>query len=70
MNQGINWSCLLKIKTPLFLLGGEGKTGFLRGYCKDKVPKSYIGFWALSEDVEWSEEGQIVIRGSNSKSHE
>ena len=39
-------------------------------YCRDKVPKSYIGPWALSKDVEWSEEGQIVIRGSNLKSHE
>ena len=39
-------------------------------YCRDKGPKSYIGPWPLSEDMEWSEEGQIVIRGSNLKSHE
>jgi len=38
--------------------------------CRDKGPESYIGPWALSKDVEWSEEGQIVIRSSNSKSHE
>ena len=37
--------------------------------CRDKGPKSYIGPWVLSEDVEWSEKGQIVIRGSNLKSH-
>ena len=39
-------------------------------YCRDNGPKSYIRHWALPEDVEWSEEGQIVIRGSNLKSHE
>ena len=33
--------------------------------CRDKGPKSYIEPWDLSMDVEWSEEGQIVIRGSN-----
>ena len=38
--------------------------------CRDKVPKSYIELWALSEDVELSEEGQIVIRGSNLNPHE
>ena len=38
--------------------------------CRDKGPKSYIGPWALFEDVEWTEEEQIVIRGSNLKSHE
>ena len=39
-------------------------------YCRDNGPNSYIRHWALPEDVEWSEEGQIVIRGSNLKSHE
>ena len=38
--------------------------------CRDKGPGSYIGPQALSEDVEWSEEEQIVIRGFNLKSHE
>ena len=38
--------------------------------CRDKSPKSYIRHWALFEDVEWTEEEQIVIRGSNLKSHE
>ena len=38
--------------------------------CGDNGPESYIGPWALSEDVEWTEEEQIVIRGSNLKSHE
>ena len=38
--------------------------------CRDKGPKSYIGHWALSEEVEWFEEEQIVVKGSNSKSHE
>ena len=38
--------------------------------CRDKGLESYIGLWVLSEDVEWTEEEQIVIRGSNLKSHE
>ena len=38
--------------------------------CRDKGPKSYIGPWVLSEDVEWSEERQIFSRYSNLKSHE
>ena len=41
------------------------------GICKDKGPKSYIGLWALSENVEWFEERQIrrqiIIRGSNDR---
>ena len=37
--------------------------------CRDKDPESYIGPWDLSEDVEWTEEKQIVIRGSNLKSY-
>ena len=24
--------------------------------CRDKGPKSYIGPWALAEDVDWSED--------------
>ena len=35
-----------------------------------RAQKSYIGHWALSKDIEWTEEGQIVIGGSNLKSHE
>jgi len=31
--QGSVWNQLFKIKTPLFLLGQEGKTRILRGYC-------------------------------------
>jgi len=38
--------------------------------CRDKGPKSYIGHWALSEDVELSEERHIFSRCSNLKSHE
>ena len=37
----------------------------INGCYRDKGPKSYIGHWALFEDVEWFEEGQIVIRISN-----
>ena len=47
----------LKIKTPLFLLGGEGKTGVLRGYCGGKGPKKFIGPWALFEDMDRSKKG-------------
>ena len=39
-------------------------------YGRVKGPKSYIGPWALSKDIGWSEEEQIVIRNSNLKSHE
>ena len=39
-------------------------------YCKDKGTGSYIGPWAFFEDAEWSEKEQIVIGGSNLKSHE
>ena len=42
----------------------------MRVYCRDKGPESYIEHWALSEDVEWSKEEQVVIRNSNLKSHE
>ena len=38
--------------------------------CRNKGPESYIGSWALSEDVEWFEEEQVVIRNSNLISHE
>ena len=38
--------------------------------CRDKGPKSYVGPWALSEDVEWFEERHIFSRCSNLKSHE
>jgi len=39
-------------------------------YCRDKGLESYIGPWVLSEDVEWFEEEQIIIRSSNLKSYE
>ena len=39
-------------------------------YCRVKDPKCILGLGLLSEDVEWSEEGQMVIRGYNLKSHE
>ena len=35
-----------------------------------RAQKSYIKHWVLFEDVEWSKEGWIVIRGPNLKSHE
>ena len=31
----ISRSYLLKIKTPFFLFGWEGKIGILKGYCRD-----------------------------------
>ena len=39
-------------------------------YYWDKGPRSYIGSWALSEDIDRSEKGQIAIRSSQLKSHE
>ena len=36
----------------------------------DKGPRSYIGPWASSEDIDRSEKGQIAIRSSKLKSHE
>ena len=33
-------------------------------YCKGKGPRSYIGPWALSENIDRSEEEQIIIRYS------
>ena len=44
------------------------KLEVLRGYCKGKGPKSYIGPWALSGDINWSEEKQMIIRCSQTKS--
>ena len=38
-------------------------------YCRDKGPKSYIGPWALSEDIDRSKEEQIAIKSSQLKSH-
>ena len=37
---------------------------------RDKGPRSYIGFWVSSEDINRSEEGQIASRSSQLKSHE
>ena len=51
----------LKIKTPLFLLGGEGKTRVLRSYCGGKGPKKFIGPWALFEDMDRSKKGEQII---------
>ena len=41
----------------------------MRGYYKDKGPRSYIGPWVLSEDIDRFEEEQITIRSSQLKSH-
>ena len=35
-----------------------------------KTQNNMLGLGLLSEDAEWSEEGQIVILGPNLKSHE
>ena len=37
--------------------------------CRDKGLESYIGPWALFEDIEWTEEKQIIIKGLNLKPH-
>lgn len=36
---------------------------------RDKGPRSYIGPWALSEDIDRFEEDQIAIRGFQLRSH-
>ena len=56
-----------KIKTSLFF-SDKKKLEFLRGYCRGRGPKSYIGPWALSGDINWSEEKQMIIRCSQTKS--
>ena len=48
----------------LFLLNISSYT-----FCRDKGLVSYIGPWILSEDIDRSKEEQIVIRGSQLKSH-
>ena len=42
----------------------------MRGFCKDKNPKLYIGPWALAEDVGWSEDEKIVVGVLCFASHE
>jgi len=59
----------LKDQNPTFSPWMGGKTGILRDYCRGKDLRSYIGFWALSEDINRSEEEQIIIRCSQLKSH-
>ena len=36
---------------------------------RDKGPRSYIGPWVLSEDIDMSENEQTTIRSSHLKSH-
>ena len=38
--------------------------------CRGKGLGSYIGPWTLSEDIDRSEEEQIVVKGSLLKFHE
>ena len=59
----------LKNQNPTFSPRMRGKTRILRGYYRDKGPRSYIGPWVLSENIEKSEEEQIIIMGFNLKSH-
>ena len=47
----------------------RSKTGILRGNYKGEDPRSYIGPWALSEDIDRFEEEQIVVRCSQLKFH-
>ena len=53
-----------------FMRGNLKKIYIIKEGCRDKGPGLYIGPWAFFEDVEWSEKEQIIIRGSNLKSHE
>ena len=45
------------------------KLEVLRGYCKGKGPKSYIGPWTLLDDINKSEEKQIIMRYPQTKFH-
>ena len=60
------------VETEIFLLKASSNSIVrpMNSTCRDKGPKSYIKPWALSEDVEWSEERHIFSRCSNLKSHE
>ena len=35
------------------------KTEVWRGYCRGKGLGSYIGHWALSKDINWSEDKEV-----------
>ena len=56
-----------KIKTLLFSSDGR-KIEVLRSYCRGKGPGSYIGPQALSKDTNGSEDKQIIIRYSQTRS--
>ena len=42
---------------------------YFYGSCRGKGSELYIGLWALSEDVDWSEDEWTIARVLSSKSH-
>ena len=45
----------------------EQEKRILRDYCRGKGPRSYIGLWALSENINRSEDKQISMKDSQTK---
>ena len=46
----------MKSKPQFFSSDKREKIEILKGYCRDKGQKLYIGPWTLAEDVDWSED--------------
>ena len=42
----------------------EQEKRILRDYCRGKGPRSYIGLWALSENINRSEDKQVIMKYS------
>ena len=43
------------------------KKRILRDYCRGKGPRSYIGPWALSENINRSEDKQVIMKYSQTQ---
>ena len=53
---------VLRKSKPHFSSWITKKIEVLRGYCRGKGPRSYIGPWALSEDINgFEEKGGVLI---------
>ena len=54
---------ILRSQNPIFFsLDTRGKTGVLKGYCRDKGPKIICWALGLVEDVGWSEDKYTVVK--------
>ena len=60
---------VLRKSKPRFSSRIKRNPRFGGGYCKGKGPRSYIGPWTLSEDVNKSEDKQIIMKYSQTKFH-